>query len=178
MGSTAVMNLMLGWLKGIANWVLSLFDLAGSTGFSPLAWLAENWLTALIVLLVTGVVMDLLIWLIRWRPHWVWFNKKRIIIHEDDFFEGEDLVDAGLYEPELFETETAHAVRSHSPRRRRPEPIPGKRRTRPVDFENDDIFSVDGIGGENADAEDDVFNVSDLPVSDDEIAYRNSRKRS
>ena len=185
MGSTAVMNLMLGWLKGVANWVLSLFDLAGSTGFSPIAWLADNWLTALIVLLITGVVMDLLVWLIRWRPHWVWFNKKRIVIHEDDFFEGEDLVDSGLYEPELFDTDdaifdtdTTVSKPQQSSRRRRPQPIPGKRRTRPVDFENDDIFSIDGAGGENADAEDDVFNVSDLPVSDDEIAYRNSRKRS
>ncbi len=177
MGSTAVMNLMLGWLKGVANWVLSLFNLAGSTGFSPLAWISENWLIALIVLLVIGIFMDLIVWLIRWRPHWVWFNKKRIVIHEDDFFDGEDLVDAGLYEPELFEN-TPPARRSSPSRRKRPEPVPGKRRTRPVVIDNDDLFSVDSADGMNTDNEDDVFNVSDLPVSDDEIAYRNSRKRS
>jgi len=184
MGSTAVMNLMLGWLKGVANWVLSLFDLAGSTGFSPLAWLSENWLVMLITLLIIGVVMDLLIWLIRWRPHWVWFNKKRIVIHEDDFFEGEDLVDAGLYEPELFETEPAPRRRRAPSKHKRPErstarrPAPARRRPAAAEFDGDDLFSVDAGEGAGFNDEDDVFNVSDLPVSDDEIAYRNSRKNS
>ena len=39
-----VVNGMLSWLKGFANWVLRLFDLAGSGGVSPLEWLSDHWL--------------------------------------------------------------------------------------------------------------------------------------
>ena len=59
-----VVNGMLSWLKGFANWVLRLFDLAGSGGVSPLEWLSEHWLQLLIVLLIVGVAED------RW--YWVW----------------------------------------------------------------------------------------------------------
>ena len=40
--SNAFVDLMLGWLKGLANWVLRLFNLAGSVGGSPLLWLSKN----------------------------------------------------------------------------------------------------------------------------------------
>jgi len=174
MGSTAVMNLMLGWLKGLANWVLSLFDLAGSTGFSPLAWLSEHWVGMLIVLLIAGVVIDLLVWLVRWRPHWVWFNKKRIVINDDDFFDGEDLVDSGLYEPELFDAPPPPRRRTPPQRHSRPSGNSGRNTRRRYD---DDLFNVDRDDDIHTGGEDDVFNVSDLPVSEDEIEYRKSQNR-
>ena len=85
--SNAIVNVMLGWLKGLASWVLRLFNLSG--GFSPLRFLANNWLKLLVILLIVGVAADLLIWLIRWRPHWVWFRKKRVIINDKNFFADE-----------------------------------------------------------------------------------------
>lgn len=182
MGSTAVMNVMLGWLKGVASWILGLFDLAGSSGFSPLSWLSENWLQILIVLLIAGVVIDVLVWLLRWRPHWVWFNKKRIVINDDNFFAGEDLVDSGLYDPTLFTDETPR--RSAPPPLRRPQPRTQgaarrrspQRRRRNTDFAGDDIFDVSRASSMSG-GEDEVFNVSDLPVSNDELAFRDSQKR-
>lgn len=182
MGSTAVMNVMLGWLKGVASWILGLFDLAGSSGFSPLSWLSENWLHILIVLLIAGVAADVLVWLLRWRPHWVWFNKKRIVINDDNFFAGEDLVDSGLYDPTLFADETPRRSAASMPRRpqtrtqnaaRRPQP---QRRRRDTDFVGDDLFDVSHISSMSG-GEDEVFNVSDLPVSNDELAFRDSQKR-
>ena len=86
--SNAIVNVMLGWLKGLASWVLRLFNL--SAGFSPLKFLANNWLKLLILLLIVGMAADLLIWLIRWRPHWVWFHKKRVIINDKNFFDAEN----------------------------------------------------------------------------------------
>ena len=82
-----VVNGMLSWLKGFANWVLRLFDLAGSGGVSPLEWLSDHWLQLLIILLIIGVAADIIIWLIRWRPYWVWFRKKRIVVDDKAFFE-------------------------------------------------------------------------------------------
>ncbi len=90
--SNAIVNLMLGWLKGLASWVLRLFNLSG--GFSPLKFLADNWLKLLILLLIVGIAADLIIWLVRWRPHWVWFHKKRVIINDSNFFAGEDAPEA------------------------------------------------------------------------------------
>ncbi len=89
--SNAVVDVMLGWLKGFANWVLRLFNLAGSVSGSPLLWLSRNWLKLLVFFLVLGVVVDRLIWLIRWRPYWVWFRKERIIVNDDKFFTSAEL---------------------------------------------------------------------------------------
>ena len=89
--SNAIVDTMLGWLKGLANWVLRLFNLAGSTGGSPLLWLSQNWLRLLVLLLVIGVAGDILVWLFRWRPHWVWFRKTRVIVNDDRFFNESDI---------------------------------------------------------------------------------------
>jgi hypothetical protein len=99
--SNAIVDLMLGWLKGIANWVLRLFNLAGSASGSPLVWLADNWSKLLIFFLVLGLVLDRLIWLIRWRPYWVWFRKERVIVNDDRFFINADIDRADDLEGDL-----------------------------------------------------------------------------
>ena len=91
--SSAIVDTMLGWLKGFAIWVLRLFNLAGSVGTSPLLWLAHNWLFLLIVLMAIGVGADILVWLVRWRPHWVWFGKERVIVNDESFFNDSDIRD-------------------------------------------------------------------------------------
>lgn len=91
--SSAIVDAMLGWLKGFANWVLRLFHLAGGVGTSPLLWLAHNWLLLLIVLMAVGVAADILVWLVRWRPHWVWFRKERVIVNDENFFNDSDIRD-------------------------------------------------------------------------------------
>ena len=85
----SIVNVMLSWLKGFAGWVLRLFDLAG--GASPLEWLSENWLHLLIMLLIVGIAVDFIIWMLRWRPYWVWFRKKRVIINDSNFFAHEKI---------------------------------------------------------------------------------------
>lgn len=89
--STAIVNGMLGWLKGLANWVLRLFNLAGSGGTSPLLWLSTHWFGLLIALLIVGVAGDMLVWLFRWRPHWVWFRRERVIVDDERFFSDADI---------------------------------------------------------------------------------------
>lgn len=97
--SNVIVGRMLGWLKGFANWVLRLFNLAGSARTSPLLWLSRNWLKLLVVLMIVGVAMDVLVWLIRWRPHWVWFHKERVIVEDEKFFaEGKAIEDSARAE--------------------------------------------------------------------------------
>lgn len=106
--SSAIVDVMLGWLKGLANWVLRLFNLAGSVTASPLLWLSKNWSKLLIFFLIVGVVLDRLIWLIRWRPYWVWFKKERVIVNDDRFFASADMDKATSRESELMENWDEH----------------------------------------------------------------------
>lgn len=92
--STAIVDGMLGWLKGFANWVLRLFNLAGSGGESPLLWLSKHWLGLLVALMIVGVAGDILVWLVRWRPHWVWFRRERVIVDDERFFNDADIRDS------------------------------------------------------------------------------------
>ena len=213
--SNAFVDLMLGWLKGFANWVLRLFNLAGSASGSPLLWLSENWLKLLVFFLVLGIVLDRLVWLIRWRPYWVWFRKERVIVNDDKFFAGEDLFEAdsaeagdknadwgdrdyvvastlverksgvqgkssvvqgqrrtnksrmNLKRPAAKATpsEAPATPRSHEMRREPGEKISAKDVPMPT---ADELFGVDNSRPGVSDFyEDEVFNVSNLPVPDE-----------
>lgn len=181
--SNAIVNAMLGWLKGFAGWVLKLFNL--SAGFSPLEFLANNWLKLLIFFLILGVVVDLLVWLIRWRPHWVWFHKKRVIINDKNFFAQEKYIDDDddwEFEPRR---KPAANVRAAKPRRNWEDSefvVPSEQRRRREareraraeqmknmqSQESRDVFR-DGLFDVNAKQkfsdkyEDEVFSVNDLP---------------
>ncbi len=197
--SNAIVNAMLGWLKGLAGWVLRLFNL--SAGFSPLKFLADNWLKLLVLLLIVGMAADLLIWLIRWRPHWVWFHKKRVIINDKNFFAGENDVD----DEDDWAAPARTAHRTRAPRRdwqdddyvvagpvtrRREE----RRQMRRKEIEErakaaeeaeqlaDDVFT-DGMFNVNAKQkfsdryEDEVFSVCDLPQPEKLKDGAKARKR-
>ncbi len=206
--SNAFVDLMLGWLKGLANWVLRLFNLAGSAAGSPLVWLSQNWLKLLIFFLVLGVVVDRLVWLIRWRPYWVWFRKERVIVNDEKFFASADMDKAPDWERNLSGNWDEHdyVVASTVVRRRKDDrprgavvkngkrpvkPEPGRRRSAKVErrverkegpssvrrvkneqkdgnFEPDSIFEGKLNKPEVSDRyEDEVFNVSNLPVADE-----------
>lgn len=190
--ANAIVNAMLGWLKGLASWVLRLFNLSG--GFSPLKFLADNWLKLLIVLLVVGVVMDLLIWLIRWRPHWVWFRKKRVIINDKNFFADEKYIDspedlkrrgaprrrsAPVEKPRRNWEDSDFVVRSAASRRRESQAqrtgagargshvksmqVGRRPQAESRDVFQDDLFNVNAKQKFSDKYEDEVFNVSNLP---------------
>ena len=189
--ANAIVNAMLGWLKGLASWVLRLFNLSG--GFSPLKFLADNWLKLLIVLLAVGVVLDLLVWLIRWRPHWVWFRKKRVIINDKNFFADEKYIDspedlerppvrrrsAPVERPRRNWEDSDFVVRSAASRRKaeqgqrtgagaRGSHVKSMQLGRRPQSENrdvfqDDLFNVNAKQKFSDKYEDEVFNVSNLP---------------
>ena len=193
--SNAIVNVLLGWLKGLANWVLKLFNLAGSGG-SPLTWLSQNWLKLLILLMAVGVVMDWLVWMIRWRPYWVWFRKKRIIVNDERFLSEEELSEAERDDPleqryvvpstVVKRRESSRPRQGYRARRgtvqtaahRRPSTmVPQKSVHRPVKKAEpaDDLFEVGHDHEDYSDFfEDEVFNVSNLPEAQEP---RRARKR-
>ena len=185
--SNAVVNAMLGWLKGLASWVLKLFNLSG--GFSPLKFLAENWLQLLIVLLVIGVTLDVLIWLIRWRPHWVWFKKRRVVINDKNFFADERYLDdaddwdaprrqnaSQPAKPRRNWEDSDFVVRSEASQRVKARKAAARKshvksmqvgktahKREQKDVFQDDLFNVNAKQKFSDKYEDEVFNVSNLP---------------
>ena len=174
-----VVNGMLSWLKGFANWVLRLFDLAGSGGISPLEWLSDHWLQLLIFFLIVGVAADVIVWLIRWRPYWVWFRKKRIVVDDKEFFES----DADVPRPRpdtIVQRQETRKVPVRPPRAksaaRRPRRVSDVPPPRPDVFE-DELFRIKPAKGTRKVQEDAVFNVSDLPGAQKEKKRPAPKKR-
>lgn len=196
--TNAIVNAMLGWLKGLASWVLRLFNLSG--GFSPLKFLADNWLQLLIFFLILGVVTDVLVWLIRWRPHWVWFRKKRVIINDKNFFAQEKYIDDSddwdvpdrkesgkTARPRRNWEDNDFVVPSNDRRRREAQAMRRKAHVKSMQMnsqpkESTDIFQ-DGLFNVNAKQkfsdkyEDEVFSVSDLPKPQRSAQVRRSGAR-
>ncbi len=188
--SNAIVNAMLGWLKGLATWVLRLFNLSG--GGSPLKFLANNWLKLLIICLIVGVAMDLLVWLLRWRPHWVWFHKKRVIINDKNFFADENDTTDGrgvrrvrqhsTARPDREWVDSDYVVRSRTNREREQRRMAARKAreaTKGVskDVFSDDMFNVNAKQRHSDRYEDEVFNLSNLPKPAGKIAQRRKGTR-
>ena len=61
---------LLGWVQTAASW---LWGLVTNTNVSAwLRWLLDNWLPLTLLLCIAGLVIDLLVYLLRWQPFRVW----------------------------------------------------------------------------------------------------------
>ena len=81
MGSFAntLFKIMLGWLQGIVSAVWSAFT--NENGDSFFVWVGRNWLLIAGVLCLTGLVCDLAVYILRWKPFKVW---ERLFRHPED----------------------------------------------------------------------------------------------
>lgn len=78
-----LITLMLGWIRALTDWIWNIVSLGdGSAGKSFLTWFGANWPKVVLLMLVIGLAADWLIWLVRWKPYWVWFGKKRRILED------------------------------------------------------------------------------------------------
>jgi hypothetical protein len=68
---------MLSWSRWLADMVWSALRTGSQGGF--LSWFVNHWMSLAASLIVAGVVADWLVWMVRWRPYWRWFNKRQII---------------------------------------------------------------------------------------------------
>ena len=72
MGSFAntLFRVMLGWLQGIISAVWSAFT--SEKGGSLLTWIGKHWIPIAAVLCIIGLVSDLGVYIVRWKPYKVW----------------------------------------------------------------------------------------------------------
>ena len=144
---------MLGWIRWIASSIANLFQSGGhsSGDMSTITWFADNWIKILIGLIVVGVLVDWLVWMARWRPYWVWFRKRRILLDNDvDGIDDDDLM---LHYSDMA---PAHARRGRAGESLDLDDFDDIRRSGydPDDFDEDDEGFEDG--GEYEDGDEDA----------------------
>ena len=114
MGSfaNALFRAMLGWLQGIVSAVWSAFTSDKSGSF--FTWIGKHWIPIAVLLCIIGLVSDLGVYIVRWKPYKVW---------------------KGFFFRNKQEEETAPERRplryEHTPDRRKT-PVPEKRAAVPV----------------------------------------------
>ena len=76
MGTLAdsLFTLLMGWVRALVNAIWALFTTDHTT---VLEFLGKNWIWIVAVILAAGLVIDWLVWLIRWQPYHLWAKRAR-----------------------------------------------------------------------------------------------------
>ena len=83
--ANSLLHLLLSWMRALFSDVLS-FAQGGDGGL--IAWISKHWLLLAVILLAAGILTDGMIYLIRWRPQYVWRTRfRRRFRREDDGFD-------------------------------------------------------------------------------------------
>ena len=69
---------LLGWVQAVVSDLWQL--ITGSNVSAWLRWLLDNWLPLTLLLCAAGLLIDLLVYIIRWQPYRVWGGRLRRII--------------------------------------------------------------------------------------------------
>ena len=72
---------MLSWMRWLTSWFWNIANSQGGSG-GFLRWFGDNWASLAVFLIVAGVIIDWIVWMIRWRPYWIWTRKRQIIYEE------------------------------------------------------------------------------------------------
>ena len=63
-------RMLLGWVQTAAAWIWALITNADASAW--LRWLVDNWLPLVLALCIGGVLVDFIVYLIRWQPYRMW----------------------------------------------------------------------------------------------------------
>ena len=74
----SLLTTLLGWMRALFSSVLSLTRADGG-GF--LAWMSRRWLALTVLLILAGLAIDLAVYILRWRPQYVWRSKLYRLTH-------------------------------------------------------------------------------------------------
>ncbi len=84
MGTLAdsLFTVMMSWVRALVSGIWALFSSEHTT---VLEFLGKNWIMIAVVLIAAGLVLDWLIWLVRWQPYHIWAQRvRRLLGVEDD----------------------------------------------------------------------------------------------
>ena len=84
---------LMSWVRALVSGIWALFSSEHTT---VLEFLGKNWWMIALVLIASGLVIDWLIWLVRWQPYHIWAQRVRRMLRldrdtdDDDETEEED----------------------------------------------------------------------------------------
>lgn len=76
--ANSLFSLLFGWLRTLVQGIWNAVTSGSLSGF--FTWLGDHWLWVMLVLGLGATVLDMIIWLFRWRPYLVWKTKLRRLI--------------------------------------------------------------------------------------------------
>ena len=79
--ASTLFSSLLGWLRGAAAWLWSFLTQQDSGGF--IVWVADNWLPLVILLCAACMVIDFIVYMVRWQPYKVWASFFRRVTGRD-----------------------------------------------------------------------------------------------
>lgn len=92
---------LMSWVRGLVNAIWALFT---SDHTTMLEFFGKNWMVIAFVIIAGGLVIDWIIWLLRWQPYHLWAQRVRRLLR--------------MEEPEQEEERTARAHAAVMPRRK------------------------------------------------------------
>lgn len=102
----SLFSALMSWVRALVAAIWALFSAERTTA---LEFLAKNWIGIAVLLIAIGLVVDWLIWLIRWQPYHIWAQRVRRLLRiappelEDDEEAPLDEEDAALAAYEAFD---------------------------------------------------------------------------
>ena len=77
----SLFTVLMSWVRALVNGIWALFS---SDHTTILEFLGKNWLVIAIVLIAAGLVIDWLVWLVRWQPYHLWARRLRRLLRIPD----------------------------------------------------------------------------------------------
>jgi len=73
----SLFTVLMSWVRGLVNAIWALFN---SDQTTVLEFFGKNWLVIAAVVIGAGLVIDWIIWLMRWQPYHLWAQKIRRLL--------------------------------------------------------------------------------------------------
>ena len=83
----SLFTVLMSWVRALVNGIWALFS---SDHTTILEFLGKNWLAIAVVLIAAGLVIDWLVWLVRWQPYHLWARRIRRLLRIPDPEEDEE----------------------------------------------------------------------------------------
>ena len=83
----SLFTVLMSWVRGLVSAIWALFS---SDHTTALEFLGKNWLMIAVVIVGAGLVIDWIIWLLRWQPYHLWAHRARRLLRMEEPAEEEE----------------------------------------------------------------------------------------
>lgn len=77
----SLFTVLMSWVRGLVDALWALFS---SDHTTALEFLGKHWLLIALALIAAGLVIDWIIWLLRWQPYHLWAQRVRRLLHMEE----------------------------------------------------------------------------------------------